>query len=94
MKSAAVYLRLIAQILQLTINLCISMKLQILKNGIINKLENKTLSGIDGIYNIMVKLSATVVVRFLKHLINISFPARIFPRILKYKKVLPLHKGG
>ena len=54
MKSAAVYLSLIAQILQLTKNLCISMKLQILKNGIINKLENKTLSGNDGIYNIMV----------------------------------------
>ena len=49
---------------------------------------------IDGINNILVKLSATVVVRFLKHLINISFAAGIFPEKLKYAKVLPLHKGG
>ena len=61
---------------------------------IVNKLENKTSSGIDGINNILVKSSATVVVRFLKHLINISIARGIFPEILKYAKVLPLHKGG
>ena len=54
---------------------------------IVNNPENKTSSGIDGINNVLVKLSATVVVRFLKHLINISFAAGIFPKILKYAKV-------
>ena len=35
-----------------------------------------------------------MVVRFLKHLRNISIAPGIFPEILKYAKVLPLHKGG
>ena len=59
---------------------------------IVNDLENETSSDIGGINKILVKLSATVVVRFLKHLINIFSAADIFPEILKYAKVSPLLK--
>ena len=62
-----------------------------LKTGLMDRFKQRTCSEDINFKNLM---SFLAMLYFLKHLINISFAAGIFPEILKDAKVLPLHKGG
>ena len=61
---------------------------------IIDHLDNKYSSGDDDISNVIVKLSSSITIPYLTHIINKSFEEGIFPDELKKAKVIPLHKDG
>ena len=61
---------------------------------IFSALQNKLSSGIDGIRNLIAKVSSFTIVPFLKKLIELSFKSGCFPTALTQAVVYPLYKAG
>ena len=61
---------------------------------IINKMENKISSGIDGISNKILKYIKEEIAKPIALIINQMFTTGTFPDTLKVSKIIPLHKKG
>ena len=61
---------------------------------LIEKLDPKKATGLDGINAIFLKITSKVIAKPLCYIYNLSITTNTFPDMWKMAKIIPIHKGG